>query len=133
MAEPSRYIRVKRFSIPREKSRPTYRIFLGLAAAAEFIPQGPSAHADAHDEDASRCDRYQGHRHVLRRRRGGGCDLGAQCGTFDLVHVDGVLRDADAVNDTVHRGLLGSVRFELRGFGMVLLRRQRRQGRGEVR
>lgn len=115
------------FLFGSRKSRSTYRVLLGFATAAEFVPQGPGAHADADDEDASRYHRHQRHhRCVLRGRRGGGRDVRAQRGTLDLIRVDeGLLRDA-ADDVVVYLGSRGPVRLELRGLRMILLGRERR-------
>lgn len=68
-----------------------YRVFLGLAVAAEFVSERPGAHAEADHEDADRGDRYQGDGYILGRRCFGRCDFRAQRRPLDLVLLRGLL------------------------------------------
>ena len=104
-----------------------YRVFLGLAAPAEFVSEGPGAHAKAHEQHADRGDRYQGDRYILGRRCLGRCNFRAECWPLDLVLLRGLLRNTGGPRAGVSLRLFRLLRLQPRRFWYARRHRYRRR------
>lgn len=111
----------------------SYRVFLRLSIAAEFVPHWPHTHAQSHDEHADSRDGYQGDSNILRRRCVGRWDFRAERRPLDLVLLCRRLRDTGGGRIRITLGLLRLLRLQLRRFWYIgrqwrRLMRQRRPG-----